>query len=455
MKTKVALVTCPEYGVLYPPLSLAYLAAALRNRDYEVVSFDFNIQLFNAFPKEQGSVYWDLANSELWRDRKIIEKTVSQERFDAWAEAILQQEPYLVGFSIYSTNEFTSLMLAEKIKARNDKIKIIFGGPYIRRDKNIAENIINQPCVDIVVVGEGEITLQEIVEAYEKEERVQYCKGAIIKSGGKIVDCGVREAINDLDSLPFADFSDFKFANYKESLVPLLASRGCLYNCAFCNEKSFWQDYRCRSAEDVIAEIKLQILNYGVNDFRFNDLMLNGNLVELEKFCDRLIQEGIKITWSGYISVRKMDKRLLEKMKHSGCNFLFCGIESGSQNILNKFKKGVEIETAEELLRLLAEVRIRVHTGWIVGFPDESDSDFKQTVDFIKRNRKYMERISLPNLMTIPPGSPIFKDPLKFGVKLIISAGEWFDNTTTLEIRQARIDYLNKYIATGQEGGLE
>ena len=453
MKTKVALVTCPEYGVLYPPLSLAYLAAALRNRDYEVISFDFNIQLFNEFTQEQRDIYWDLSNSELWRDRKIIEKTVSKERFDAWAEAILREEPSLVGFSIYSTNEFTSLMLADRIKAKNDKIKIIFGGPFISRENVVAENLINQPCVDIVVIGEGEITLQEHVENYEKTKEVRYCKGSIIKSGGQIIDCGMRKPISDLNSLPFADFSDFKFASYKESLVPLLASRGCLFNCAFCNEKSFWQDYRYRSANDVIAEIKLQILNYGITDFRFNDLMLNGNLNELENFCDRLIQEGIKITWSGYITVRKMDRRLVEKMKHSGCKFLFFGIESGSQNILNKFKKGVEIIVAEELLRLLAGVGIRVHTGWIVGFPDESDSDFKQTVDFIKRNRQYMERISPPNLMSIPPGSPIFKDPIKFGVKRFISAADWFDNTTTLETRQARLDYLNKYIATGQEGG--
>lgn len=83
MKIKVALVTCPEYGVLHPPLSLAYLAAVLRKRDYEVVSFDLNIQLFNELPKEQRDIYWDLSNSELWRDRGIIEKTISKHDFVA------------------------------------------------------------------------------------------------------------------------------------------------------------------------------------------------------------------------------------------------------------------------------------------------------------------------------------------------------------------------------------
>jgi anaerobic magnesium-protoporphyrin IX monomethyl ester cyclase len=448
MKPKVALVTCPAYGLLHPPLSLAYLAAVLRNIDHEVISFDLNIQLFNELPKEQREIYWDVYRSEFWRDRGIVEKTVTKEKFDAWAEDILQKKPDIVGFSIYSSNEFASLILAEIIKTKNDKIKIIFGGPFIRRDNGVAESVIGNGCVDIVVVGEGENTLQEIVNSYDKKGMVQHCKGAMIKLGSQIVDCGIREPINDLDSLPFPDFSDFNLGIYKEHFIPLLASRGCLYNCAFCNEKSFWYEYRYRSADDIVAEVKLQILNYGITAFRFNDLLLNGNLSELEKFCDMIIQEGIKITWSGYVTVRKMEKKLIEKMKRSGCDLLFIGFESGSQNILDKFKKGVKVEVAEELLRLFAEVGICIHAGWIVGFPNESFSDFRQTVDFVQRNRKYMDRVARANLMSIAPGSLIYKNPGMFGVRYVASAEDWIDNTTTVQIRQARVNYFNKHIVS-------
>jgi radical SAM superfamily enzyme YgiQ (UPF0313 family) len=447
MKTKLTLVVCPVYGVLYPPLSLSSLAGFLRNKGYEVTTLDLSVQLFAELPEKERDILWALDMAHIWSYRDIVEKIIPDERFNIWADAILQKEPYAVGFSVYTPNLLVSLILAERIKVKNDKIKIIFGGPYLRRDNGMAQYAINKDCVDIVVVGEGELTLQEIIDSYGKEERIPYCKGSIIKSGGRITDCGVREPIEDLDSLPFPDFSDFNFENYKERVVPLLGSRGCLYNCAFCDEKTFWLDYRYRSADNLVEEIKHQISNYGINAFRFNDLMLNGNLKELERFCDLIIQEGIEIRWGGYITVRKMDRKLIEKMKRAGCIFLFVGIESGSQNILDKFKKNVKVEVAEELLRLFKEAGIAIHTGWIVGFPNESFIDFKQTLDFIKRNKKYMDRVAPSNLMTIPPGSPMSKNPGLFGIRHIVHPAEYHDDTTTLQIRQARTNYFNKYVA--------
>lgn len=445
---RIVLITCPAYGVLHPPLSLALLAAVLRNCGHEVVSLDLSIQLFNDLSGEKKEIYWDLNRSDLWQDKGSIEKLVGKERITQWLETIIRTKPDMVGFSIYGTNLCTSLILAEKIKAKNNRIHIIFGGPFARRENGIAESIINHTYVDSVVVGEGETTLQELVGFYEKKGKLEYCKGAFIRIGGKIVDCGVRQPIPDLNSLPFPDFSDFNFNIYKEKLIPILASRSCLYKCAFCNEKSFWQEYRWRTADNIIREVKYLVSKYGISTIRFNDLMLNGKLTELEKFCDRIIHDGIKIRWGGYITVRKMEKNLIEKMRQAGCYFIFVGIESGSQNILDRFKKGVKIEVAEELLRSLSEVGISAHTGWIVGFPDESFSDFKQTIDFIKKNRVYMERVAPANLMSIPPGSPIFNKPIMFGVRHVVHAEEYVDSTTTLKIRKARLNYFNMYMAS-------
>lgn len=452
---KVVLITCPSYGILHPPLSLAYLAAVLRNRGHEVASLDLNIQLFDEMPESERDIYWNINMPHLWFDRDIIEKTISKEKLDAWAEVIIQKKPNVVGFSVYCTNLLASLMLAERLKARNNKIKIIFGGPYIRRDNAVAESVINHACVDIIVVGEGENTLEEIMYSYEKDGRFGNCRGAIIKRDGQIIDCGSREPISELDDLPFPDFSDFNFDIYKERLIPLLSSRGCLYNCAFCNEKSFWQDYRYRTADNIIQEVKHQIINYEISTFRFNDLLLNGNLSELEKFCDRVIRVGLGIKWGGYITARKMEKKLIAKMKKSGCYFIFFGIESGSQNVLDKFKKGVNVGQVEELLQLFTEIGISVHTGWIVGFPNETFGDFRQTIDFIKRNKKYIDRVAPANLMSIPPGSPIYANPIMYGVKHIVHAGEYLDSTTTLRIREARLDYFNKYMAYTDKGSVE
>lgn len=444
---KVVLVRCPSYGVLHPPLSLAYLAAALRAQNHRVISMDLNIQLFNELPEEDKQTYWDLNRAEIWQDRSLIEKIISKKRIERWVEEIVHREPDFVGFSVYTTNLLTSLILMEKIKAKNARIRIIFGGPCCRRDNGVAESLMRHEYVDMVVIGEGEITLQEIVHSYEKRGAVKRSKGMMAKLDGEVVDCGIREPISDLNNLTFPDFSDFNFDVYKEKLVPVLASRGCNHNCAFCDEKSFWTKYRWRDANNVVEEIKSHIMNYGVRTFRFNDLIINGKLSELEKFCARIISEGIEIRWGGYIRVRTMGKKLIEMMKRAGCYFLFAGIESGSQNMLNKFKRGMNIEVAEQLLQSFAEAGISIHTGWIVGFPDESFSDFKQTIDFIKRNRKYIGRVAPANLLTIPPGSPMGKCPLRFGVKNVVHPGEWSDSSTTLNIRRARLAYFNRNMA--------
>jgi radical SAM superfamily enzyme YgiQ (UPF0313 family) len=444
---KVLLITCPSYGVLHPPLSLAYLTAALRSRSHDVIPLDLSIQLFNELPKEERESYWGLNSSDLWADRGFIEKIISKEKIASWTEAILQEEPNFVGFSIYSTNLLTSLILAEKIKERDDRVKIIFGGPFMRRDNGVANSTISHAFVDAVVIGEGEVTLQELINSYEKKGAIEYCQGTMIRLDGRIVDCGIREPVSNLDSLPFPDFSDFEFNIYREKLIPLLSSRGCPYNCAFCNEKSFWHKYRWRSADNIIEEIRRLILKYNIDTFRFNDLLINGNLRILERFCDRIIQQKIKIKWGGYITIRKMDRELVTKLEMSGCYLIFVGIESGSQDILNRFKKGVEIGVGEELLQLLSEAGIATHTGWIVGFPNESFCDFKQTIDFIKRNKRYITRVAHANLLTIPHGSPMSENPNIFGIKRIIHEGEFIDNTTTLKIRQARVSYFNRHIA--------
>ncbi|MCX5713909.1 MAG: radical SAM protein [Candidatus Omnitrophica bacterium] len=444
---RVVLITCPSYGVLHPPLSLALLSASLKNQGHEVVTLDLSIKLFNELPEEKREIYWDLDRAALWHDKGFAESMVGEERINEWVELLVGLKPDILGFSVYSTNLQVSLLLAQKLKIKNDRIKVIFGGPFCRRDNGVADSIINYSYVDIVVSGEGEITLQEIVASYEKYGKVEFCNGALIKLNNQAVYCGHRQPLDNLDSLPFADFSDFDFSMYKERLVPILTSRGCLYNCAFCNEKSFWQVYRNRSAVNIFQEIKQIISKYAINTIRFNDLLLNGNLIELEKLCDMLIQDNTKIQWGGYITVRKMNKSLIMKMRASGCYFIFAGIESGSQNILNKFKKGVRLEEGEELLRLFAEAGISTHTGWIVGFPDESFSDFKQTIDFIRRNNRYIDRVAPASLLTIPPGSPICDHPDMFGVKRVIHAGDYTDNTTNLKLRQTRLEYFNKYIA--------
>jgi len=201
--------------------------------------------------------------------------------------------------------------------------------------------------------------------------------------------------------------------------LPILFSRGCPNKCAYCADYNIASTYRYRKAENIFKEIKYHIEENNISVFQNADLLINGNLKELEKLCDLIIKNKLQIQWGGPAIIRKdLKYTLLVKMKKAGCNYLSFGIETGSDNILRKMNKPFTVKDAEKILKLTTEAKINTSINLIVGFPGEIDSDFKKTLSFLKKNKNNIKSIGNINTCFFVRNSELYNNPEKYSVIL-------------------------------------
>jgi len=202
----------------------------------------------------------------------------------------------------------------------------------------------------------------------------------------KVIDCGDRELIYNLNTLPYPDFSDYDFSNYRDSSrLPVMSSRGCLNRCIFCNEKPYWRKYRFLKAGRVFAEIKEQLLKYPFIDWiDFQDSLINGNIMELERLADLIIEDNLKIRWSGQAAIRKeLTYDLLRKLKKSGCICLAYGLETLSSSLmLNTGKILSRGADPEQIVRDGNRAGLPCAYNFMFGLPGEDVSSAKRTTKF-------------------------------------------------------------------------
>ena len=200
---KIVLVQCPAWGRLNPPLALAMLSAYLRSKNKEVLLFDLNNELYHKV-KDEDRALWQLGNESFWENKASVLKFASDYNalLGHFVNKILETGTELIGFSIFNSSTELSLFIAEKIKKIDPNKKIIFGGPNCAPHIN-GINIIKERPLDIMVIGEGELILNEIIDLFDRHGRVDFCKGTWLKKDGKIIDCGEGELLGDLNQLPF------------------------------------------------------------------------------------------------------------------------------------------------------------------------------------------------------------------------------------------------------------
>lgn len=418
---KIVLIQCPCWGILCPPYSLAVLAAYLRNIGYQVYIKDFNIEFYYDKKNEYANA-WNPENHLFWVNPRLVSNFIfdHSELIDEKVDDILNTEAEVIGFSIHFTSEHMAKEIARRIKEKDSKKTIVFGGPQASR-VNSGSQLADLDYVDFVIQGEGEITFEEIINKLEKNGNIDFCLGAIFKKDGRVIDYGDRPLILDLDSLPFADFSDFDFSRYMEPFrLPLSLSRGCPNRCIFCNEMPYWRRFRIRKAEKVFVEIKYQMKKIGGIDYiDFHDSLINGNAKELEKLCNLVIAEGLKIRWGGQAVISKeMTYDLLLKMKKAGCICLNYGLETGSRRVMQRIGKLLAKDAdIDRIIQDTHKAGIDCIINFMFGFPGETEEDFQETLEFLSRNRDYIDMVNpSPGFCAFEKGSYAYEHPNEFGI---------------------------------------
>lgn len=324
---------------------------------------------------------------------KLIDANALGMDVDDTVKQALSLSPKYVGITSPTMLISTAARIAKKIKENDSNIVTIVGGPHITAVSE--ETMALYPDIDIGVLGEGEVTIIELLNTLENKLNLDSIEGVIYRENGKLRKTVSRPFIKDLDTLPFPawDMLPDLLKYYQQSAarigrwpnISMVTSRGCPFKCIFCARNVFGNVTRTHSADYVIKMIKYLIKEYKIKSISFEDENFVIYRKRLVEFCNRIIDEEIDITWDCASNVNAVNPELLSLMKRAGCWQINYGIESGSQRILDFIKKDTKLEIIEKSLRMTKKTGIATKGYFIIGHPTETRESIQETIDFARK----------------------------------------------------------------------
>lgn len=397
------LILCPPWDTNMPPLGLGYLAASLEKKGIPFRIFDLNIEMFNsANPIEKN--LWEMQSFSKWKFFSTHKEIIKKNRvmLNNMMNAIKIEKPILICFSVNAANQHFTVAIMKSIKKHFPEVKIAIGGPNIDTDYILKDEMMEY-C-DYAINGEGEEAIPRIIDELKTEK----------KRNSKLESA---EIISDLDSLAFPTYNGFMLSKYKKRAIPIIGSRGCIRKCSFCSDWKMGKEYRTRSAQNIFNEIKHHVKANKITHFEFKDLLINGNMKVLDELCSIIIGSGLKMSWTGQgIARKEMTPEFLNRMKKAGFEAMTYGVESFSDKTLSKMKKGTTIKIIDNVLKDTYAAGINVYINIIVGFPNETEEEFIETMDYIEKNRKLFKGISSLLPLGIYGNSDIHLNPEEYGI---------------------------------------
>lgn len=441
-KADIGLIQCPMWSESWPTLSLGFLASSAEATGIRTAVFDLNIALFNAAP-ENIREYWHWSKLKYWEEQECVDLLFQRFRreIDSHIATILGAGCRLLGFSIFDSTRLFSIRLAKEIKARSPHTFILFGGPGI--DQPYWRKLVPRSCCDAFAIGEGEITLAEVYQNLAESNAIEPRIPGIIREEAEYTP---RPQILNLDEFHHPTWESFDIRSYRAPSIPLLFSRGCVCRCSFCTDAAYYKQYRHRSPENMMNEIRYHVERYGIRDFRFQDMMFNGDLAAVDALCEAMISSGLELRWSAMIAARKeMTQERYDRLRRAGCNMVDMGVESGSNRVLKLIRK---ITTAEDISRnlwLANRAGIQVNIGLVLGHPGEEEQDVRATLDFVKENAGAIRQVNNVTHCLVMFRSDIRNRPEHYGIVLPDPPETAFfrwrsiDGKNTLETRANRV----------------
>lgn len=364
MKKKIMLITPPYHsGVVesagtWLNLGFVYLAGSLRNAGYDVEIYDA-MSYFHTY--------------------------------DEIGKRIEAHKPDVVATTAITASINDCIEVCRLSKQINPEIVTILGNvhPTFMWEEILREH---SDYVDYIVRGEGEFTLSELLNCHFSRGDASKVKGIAYWNGEKAVTTPQREYIQDLDILPTAwDLIDWKIYSYRPKENSILgivsSSRGCTQQCSFCSQQLFWnRTWRARSPEDFVLEIEHLHKTYGVNVFMMPDETPTFDRMRWERILDLLRERRMDIELLMETRVEDIirDQDILWKYKDAGIAHIYAGVESTSQETLDRFKKDIKVEESRLAIDLINQHDIISETSFVLGMPEETKESINDTVELSK-----------------------------------------------------------------------
>lgn len=323
-------------------------------------------------------------------------------------EAINTFQPHVLGISIISDSRVSSFHVIEYVHTHFPNIWIILGGVHV---STMYEQLAVRFPYCTLVLGEGEITLRELVESRETGKDIGEIPGIAFFRDGQVQRTPARELVDDLDTLPYPHHHSF-FSD-KRVAAQLLTSRGCPFACSFCVLDSFSQrKVRYRSVENVVDEMEHILQTFPqVNMIQILDDQFFTDNKRVIAMCDEIVRRKLSCNFECAGRVKPLSKEMVVALERAGVTYVHLGLESGSPSVLKKCKKGITPEDAVRAMELFADSSIIVNILLIVGLPGECTATILETARLIQKLQAIKYHVCSHRIQTlfVYPGTEIYE----------------------------------------------
>ncbi len=378
-------------GVIAPPLGIAYMAGVLQENNIDVEILDASAE--------------DM-------DFKDVEKE------------LLKRKPDLVALTALTPTIGRALETAQVVKETLPDSIVVMGGYH--PTFNFIETLEDEN-VDIVIRGEGEYIMLNLVQALENQSSLHDVKGIVFedKNSKEIVVNPEAPLIQNLDELPFPALNLLPMKKYRlldmdTHMTTMITTRGCPMQCSFCSSAAMHgKKIRERSVENIVDEIEYLKTNYDIDTIAFMDDTFTLKKRKVMAICDEILKRNIEIMWGCTSRVDTLDEKLLKKMKEAGCITIFIGVESADQQQLDNMCKNTTIAKIENAFKIAHKLKIRTIASVALGMPGDTKEIMNKTVKFV---HKLKPNYAIYSLATPYPGTRFYKEAFE---KNLIKIKDW------------------------------
>jgi radical SAM superfamily enzyme YgiQ (UPF0313 family) len=408
------------------PIGLGYLASFLRESGYWVKIYDLSI--------------YGLTNEQFLHKLEKI-------------------NPDFIGITAITCYYPSMRELSNLIKKSSilKKIPLILGGVHV---SSLPEGSIFECLADFVVIGEGEITLVDLLKSIENGTNLEKVNGIGYLKGNEYIQTKNRDLIKDLDTIPLLAWdliypekyplTPHGFFYKKSPIFPIFSSRGCPFQCTYCASSNFWKNrIRFHSIKRIVDDIEFLVKKYGAKEIQMWDDNFTLKRDRLIGFCKEILRRGLKLNFScpNGVKIDTLDKTLLRILKKTGFYSLVFAIESGSEKIQRNIKKNLDLQIVPPIIQEANKLRFFNKAFFIYGLPTENLNDIYTTINFALKLKLDFANFFIFNPL---PGSAFFSKWIK---KRDVSQMKWnfdfFNNPQNMkgfnQITNTQIKKMQKY----------
>lgn len=366
-----------------PPLGLLYLAGTLEQQGRHQVS--------------------------------IIDSQVEKLSYPGLEARLRALQPEVVGLTAMTMTLLDVVKTVELIKGFDRNIRVVLGGPHVHL---FPDETLGLGNIDYLVLGEGEEPFSQLLDRMDDLNARKEIPGLVFSQEGQIIHTGIRPLMEDLDRIPFparhlVPYLDYTSLLSKGQVVStIFTSRGCPFQCTFCDRPHLGKRFRARSAENVVDELEA-CARLGIRDFLFYDDTFTVDKERVLKICREIEKRKLSIAFDIRTRIDTVNEEIIQALKRAGCLGIHYGVEAGTEKILKVLNKGITIPQVKKIFDLTRKHGIQVLAYFMIGNPGETREEVEETFRVMKRlNPDYVHL----TIFTPFPGTQLYFQGLKSGI---------------------------------------